>query len=221
MMKKSFSTELCYILGILLLAFSATCMAKADLGLSMVVAPAYLLHLRFGISFGTAEYCLQAVLLLLMLLLLRRFKLTYLLSFLTAVIYGVVLDTFMIIIEFPTLSFMARIALFVVGLFSGAAGLSFFFRSYITPLVYELFVREISKKIHVPLSHFKTYFDLVFCVLAIMLSFLFFGFGRFEGVKIGTVVCTLLNGWLIGRYTESMDKNFSFHDSMEWRQFFE
>ena len=81
MNKRSFSTELCFLLGILLLAFSATCMAKADLGLSMVVAPAYLLHLKLGISFGTAEYCLQAVLLLLMMLLLRRFKLTYLLSF--------------------------------------------------------------------------------------------------------------------------------------------
>ena len=55
MKKRTFSTELCYILGILLLAFSATCMAKADLGLSMVVAPAYLLHLKCGISFGTAE----------------------------------------------------------------------------------------------------------------------------------------------------------------------
>ncbi|MBE6969004.1 MAG: hypothetical protein E7442_02625 [Ruminococcaceae bacterium] len=221
MEKRMFSTELCYILGIILLAFGATCMAKADLGLSMVVAPAYLLHLKLGITFGTAEYCLQAVLLLFMLLLLRRFKLTYLLSFLTAVIYGAVLDGFMLIIEFPALSLMARIALFSVGLFSSAAALAFFFKSYLTPLVYELFVREISQKIHVPLSHFKTYFDLVFCVLAIMLSFAFFGFGKFEGVKIGTVVCTLLNGWLIGRYTESFDKKFVFRDACPWRKNFE
>ena len=221
MKKRTFSTELCYILGILLLAFSATCMAKSDLGLSMVVAPAYLLHLKIGISFGTAEYCLQAVLLLLMMLILRRFKLTYLLSFLTAVIYGVVLDGFMLIIEFPALSVMARVALFVVGLFSGAAGLSLFFKSYLTPLVYELFVKEVSAKLHVPLSHFKTYFDMVFCVLAVMLSFTFFGFGHFEGVKIGTVVCTLLNGWLIGRYTESLDNKFSFRDYRPWRKFFE
>jgi len=221
MKKRTFSTELCFILGIILLAFSATCMAKSDLGLSMVVAPAYLLHLKVGISFGTAEYCLQAVLLLLMMLFLRRFKLAYLLSFLTAVIYGVVLDAFMLIIEFPELSMMARIALFMVGLFAGAAGLAFFFKSYLTPLVYELFVREMAKKLHVPLNHFKTYFDLVFCVLAIMLSFAFFGFGHFEGVKAGTVVCALLNGWLLGRYTESFDKKFIFRDARPWREHFE
>lgn len=219
-MKKRFSTELCYILGILLLAFSATCMAKADLGVSMVVAPAYLLHLKFGISFGTAEYLLQAVLLLLLFLILRRIRLAYLLSFLTAVIYGVVLDGLMLVINFPELSLMARIALFVVGLFSGAAGLSFFFKSYLTPLVYELFVREVSQKLHVPLSHFKTYFDLVFCVLGIMFSFAFFGFGQFEGVKAGTIVCTLLNGWLIGRYTASLEKKFDFTDARPWREFF-
>ena len=221
MKKRTFSTELCFVLGIILLAFSATCMAKSDLGLSMVVAPAYLLHLKIGISFGTAEYCLQAVLLLLMMLILRRFRLTYLLSFLTAVIYGVVLDAFMLIIEFPELSMMARVALFVVGLFAGAAGLAFFFKSYLTPLVYELFVREMAKKINVPLSYFKTYFDIVFCILAIMLSFAFFGFGHFEGVKAGTVVCALLNGWLIGRYTESFDKKFVFKDSRPWREYFE
>ena len=221
MKKRTFSTELCYLLGIILLAFSATCMAKADFGLSMVVAPAYLIHLKFGITFGTAEYCLQAVLLLLMMLILRRFKLTYLLSFLTAVIYGVVLDGLMLVIDFGELSFMPRVALFVVGLFSGAAGLALFFKSYITPLVYELFVREISRKLRMPLSYFKTYFDLVFCILGIMFSFAFFGFGHFEGVKVGTVVCTLLNGWLIGRYTESLEKKFDFKDARPLRSFFD
>lgn len=55
MKKRIFYTELAYLLGIVLLAFGSTCMAKADLGLSMIVAPAYLLHLKFGITFGTAE----------------------------------------------------------------------------------------------------------------------------------------------------------------------
>ena len=88
---------------------------------------------------------MKFLLLLLMLLILRRFKLAYLLSFLTAVIYGVVLDAFMQIFTFPELSLMARIALFIVGLFSAAAGLAFFFKSYLTPQVYELFVREVSQ----------------------------------------------------------------------------
>ena len=79
-MKKKFSTELAYVLGIVLVAWGVVLMEKADFGVSMVVAPAYLLYRWLSpawhfFTFGMAEYCLQAVLLLAMSLLLRRFLL--------------------------------------------------------------------------------------------------------------------------------------------------
>ena len=61
-MKKSvFYTELSYVFGMLILALGFAMMTYADFGLSMVVAPAYLLHLKVSqylpfFSFGTAEY---------------------------------------------------------------------------------------------------------------------------------------------------------------------
>ena len=87
MKKKIFYTELSYIIGLCSLALSAALMEKADFGVSMVVAPAYLLHLKISqflpfFSFGMAEYTLQAVLLLLMVLVLRKFKVSYLFAFL-------------------------------------------------------------------------------------------------------------------------------------------
>ena len=39
-----FYTELAYVLGILALALGTALMERADFGVSMVVAPAYLLH---------------------------------------------------------------------------------------------------------------------------------------------------------------------------------
>ena len=47
------------------------------------------------VTFGMAEYCFQAVLLLAMCLLLR-FRVSYLFSFVTAVVYGFALDAFKI-----------------------------------------------------------------------------------------------------------------------------
>ena len=44
MRQKSFSAELAYILGIVALALGTALMERADFGVSMVVAPAYLLH---------------------------------------------------------------------------------------------------------------------------------------------------------------------------------
>lgn len=93
-MKRTFSTELAYVFGIVFVARGVVLMEKADFGVSMVVAPAYLLYRWLSpvwsfVTFGMAEYCLQAVLLLAMCLLLR-FRVSYLFSFVTAVVYGLV-----------------------------------------------------------------------------------------------------------------------------------
>ena len=51
------------------------------------------------------------------------------------------------------------------------------------------------------------------------MSLLFFG--RFEGVKIGTVLCAFLNGWLIGIFSRLMEKRFAYRDALKLRRYFE
>ena len=85
MKKRVFYTELSYILGIVILAIGTVFMEHANLGMSMVVAPAYLVYLKMSqifpfFTFGMAEYTLQAVILILMIVILRRFKITYFFS---------------------------------------------------------------------------------------------------------------------------------------------
>ena len=46
MKKRIFYTELAYFLGLLILAVGTAFMERANFGVSMVVAPAYLLHLN-------------------------------------------------------------------------------------------------------------------------------------------------------------------------------
>jgi uncharacterized membrane protein YczE len=48
MKKKVFYTELSYVLGLLIMAFAAAFTEKANFGMSMVVAPAYILHLKLA-----------------------------------------------------------------------------------------------------------------------------------------------------------------------------
>ena len=105
MKRKVFYTEAAYIVGLVLLALSAALMERADFGVSMVVAPAYLLHLKVSqflpfFSFGMAEYTLQAMLLLVMVVVLRKFKVSYLFSFVTAVLYGFILDFMMLCVSY-------------------------------------------------------------------------------------------------------------------------
>jgi len=222
-MKRKIYTETAYFAGLVLLAIATALMEKADFGMSMVVAPAYLLHLKLVqvwpfFSFGMAEYCLQAVLLLLLMLVLRRFRLSYLFSFVTAVLYGFLLDAAIALFSSIACStFAARLVFYVAGLLLCALSISLLFHTYLPPEAYELFVKEISSAFHLDIHRCKTVYDCVSCLISVGLSFVFFGLWQFEGVKLGTVFCALVNGWLIGRWTHLMEKHFTFVDALALR----
>lgn len=225
--KRRFYTELAYVFGIIGLALGTALMEKADFGLSMVVAPAYLVHLKLSqvwsfVTFGMAEYTLQACLLAVMVLILRKFRISYLFSFVTAVVYGFTLDGCMALVALIGGGSMAwRIGFYVVGLLLCSTGVALIFRTYIAPEVYELFVKKMSAKMNRNISHFKIAYDCVSCLVAIILSFVFFGWWHFEGVKLGTVVCALVNGWLIGWIGRWMDNRLDYADALPLRRWFE
>ena len=226
-MKRKFSTELAYVCGIVFIALGVMLMEKSDFGVSMVVAPAYLLYRWLSptwgfFTFGMAEYCFQAFLLLIMTLIIRRFRISYLFSFVTAVIYGLVLDGFMALgALLPAGMIWQRIIYYCLGMLFSAAGVSAMFHTYISPEVYELFVKEVSAHFHININKFKTAYDCVSCLIGILMSFLVFGFGRFEGVKWGTILCAAVNGWIIGRFSALYEKHWTFYDRFHWRRYFE
>lgn len=222
-----FSNELAYVVGIIAVAFGVAFMEKANFGVSMVVAPAYLLYLKLSPSypfftFGMAEYTLQAVLLVAMMIILRKFKLSYLFSFVTAVVYGFTLDFCMWSVKgIDAQPVWARLVMFLGGMVLCSIGISFFFHSYISPEVYELFVKEVSSHIGMDINRFKTIYDCSSCAISIAMSFAFFGLWHFEGVKLGTVFCALVNGSMIGAVSRFLEKRFEFKDCFKLRKYFE
>ncbi|MDE5804480.1 MAG: hypothetical protein K2I22_16355 [Lachnospiraceae bacterium] len=225
--KKVFFSEVAYILGIIVLALGTAMMKRADFGLSMVVAPAYLLHLKISqyvpaFSFGMAEYSLQAVLLVIMSISLRKFKPIYLFSFVTAVIYGFTLDIAIRFVDIlPLIGMVGRIIYYLIGMVFCAFGVSLLFHTYISPEVYELFVKEISAKSGKDINIIKTVYDCVSCLVGITLSFAFFGLWHFEGVKPGTIICAFVNGFLIGCFSKMTESVFDFKDALNLREKFE
>lgn len=225
--KKVFYTEIAYLAGILILAFGTALMEWADYGMSMVVAPAYLLHLKVSqsfpaFSFGMAEYVFQAFLLIALSLVLRKFKLSYLFSFATAVLYGFALDLSMMLVgSLSAGGEVWRIAFFIGGMFVCSAGVSLLFHAYISPEAYELVVKELSAKFNWNISKVKTFYDCCSCLAGVAMSFAFFGFGHFEGVKLGTILCAIVNGWIIGQISKWLESGFEFKDAFSWRPMFD
>jgi len=226
MNKKVFYTELAYLFGMIIMAFAAAFTAKADFGMSMVVAPAYILHLKMSsifpwFSFGVAEYILQGFLVLITILIMRRFKLSYLFSFVTAILYGTLLDGAIAVISFiPTGGFAMRVVWYIIGTVCCSLAVSLFFHTYISPEAYELIVKELAGKLNCNINRVKTIYDCLSTVIGIIMSFAFFGFGVFEGVKPGTVICALINGTLIGWFTRLLEKIFEFKNKFTLEKYF-
>ena len=220
-------SEAAYVLGLSILALGTALMEKADFGMSMVVAPAYLLHLKISqtlpfFSFGMAEYMLQGVILVMLALFMRRFKRAYLFSFVTAVLYGFALDAMISLCAgLASGGAVLRALWYVLGMVVCSLGVALLFRTYISPEAYELFVKELAGKTGKPIPRVKTVYDCASCLIAVAMSFAFFGFGRFEGVKLGTIFCALVNGTMIGVISKWLENTFETKDAFALRRFFQ
>ena len=223
--KPVFSREAAYVCGELLLALGTAFMERAGFGLSQVVAPAYLLHVKVSsvfpsFSFGRAEYCLQALLLLLLALITRKPRKSYLFSFVTAFLYGLVLDGFLALTGGLGSTFPLRILDYCLGTLFCSAGVAFMFETYLTPAAYEFFVKEISQRFGFEESRCKTAYDIASLAVSVVLSFALFGFGRFVGIGWGTALNALINGTIIGCFSRLLRGNFTFEDRLPLRRFF-
>ena len=216
MKKKKFYKELAYLFGLISIAFGNSLMTKGDFGMSVIVAPAYIVYLKLSeslsfVSFGLCEIIFQAFILILLMLILRRFRIRYLIAFATAFIYSALLDTFMLIISGLVVNeIYLRLIFYIVGVLFCANGVALMFHTYITQEAYELFVREMARVKKYNINIVKIIYDISSLILSIVLSFVCFGWLKFEGIKIGSIICAFLNGIIIAYISKLYEKKFEF-----------
>ena len=217
MKKIRFPGEAAYLFALVVLAFAVAMTAAADFGVSMIVAPAYILSLKIeALSFGQCEYIVQGALFIVFCLLMRRVKAVYFSSFITGLLYGTVLDLWRLIIPHFNPAVTApgafplplRIVYFICGTVLCAACIALFFHTYLYPQIYDFFVKGVSARYHLNRTRFKIAYDAAFLVVACAMSLLLFH--RLTGVGIGTLITVAVNGLLIGAFDKLFDKVFDF-----------
>ena len=213
MKKITLHSEIAYLLANVILAFSVAMTAAADFGVSMIVAPAYILHLKIGfLTFGQCEYLVQGVLFCVFCLLMRKVRLVYFSSFLTCLFYGAILDLWRAVIPAfnpavtapGSFSFPVRLLLFGTGELLTAFSIALFFKVYLYPQVVDFFVKGVSLRFKLDLTRFKMICDGSMLLLSLALSLIFFH--GFRGIGWGTLVLTATNGLIIGLFSRLLDK---------------
>ena len=222
-MKKTFYSELAYIIGIISLPLGAALLRKADFGMSMVVAPAFILADRFDfLSPGVAAYTFQALLLVLFCIVMRRCRAKYFISFVTAFIYGNILNFWLWLLSFgdpftaaltgPYLT-VFRVALMILGILFTAFGVAVIMKSYIPPEVYDLIVQGVSEKFGFKVGKVKWIYDAASLALSVALSFILFG--ALRDIGIGTVISAAVNGPIIAAISKLLDNHFDFKPGLK------
>ena len=211
--KLTVSAEVVYFVSLILMGLAVAMVAAADFGVSMVVAPAYILSLKISfLTFGQGEYVVQSVLFIIMCLLMKKIKPVYFFAFLTCVIYGLILDVWRMAIPLlnasitppGSMAMPIRIVLFVCGVTLTAFAVALGFHTYLFPQVNDFFVKAVSGHFKMPVSKFKTIFDFINLFVSCVLTLAFFG--KFRGIGVGTVIITFVNGFLIGFFDKLLAK---------------
>lgn len=214
-----------WLFGVVFVALGVTICSKADLGLSMVAAPAFVIFdfiapLWSGFSIGMTDYLFQGFILVLLCIAVRRFNWRYLLAFGVAVIYGNVLNLFIFL--FQGVVFDAawlRWVMMIVGDIITALGVACFFRTYLPLQVYELFVAELSSNFKININKTKWCFDISLLLISVILAVVLFGDVKsfdwskigtqsFHCIGLGTVVTTVINSPIITLCGKLLDKIF-------------
>lgn len=219
------SSELLWLLGNIFVALGVAICSKADLGVSMIAAPAFIVYeaiapLWSGFSVGMTEYILQGIMLVVLCLIIRRFNWRYLLAFAVAVIYGYTLNFFLWLLSGLSFdSVTLRWVMLIVGDISTAFGVACFFRTYMPLQVYELFVAELARFFKLNINKTKCVFDISLLAVSIILSFSLFGdagsfdwssigYSSFHSIGLGTLVTTIINSPIIAFMGKLIDKVF-------------
>ena len=225
MKKLQKTSELLWVFGIIFVALGVAICSKADLGVSMVAAPAFVVFdaikgLWAGFSVGMTEYIIQGLMLILLCIIVKKFNWRYLLAFVVAVIYGYTLNFFLWLLS--PISFnevWLRYVMLLVGDVVTAFGVACFFKTYMPLQVYELFVAETSTAFKMQIVKVKRIFDMSLLALSIILAFTLFGdvstfnwstiyYKSFHSIGIGTIITTIINSTLINACSKFLDKVF-------------
>lgn len=209
-------SEFCYIIAIIMIAFAIAMAATTGLGLSVLNAPAYILSVKMNLSFTLTEYIVQGILFIIFCFVMKKFKLIYLGSFITGLLYGGVLLIVQLIPHFDSdvtppgsLPLYMNVIYFGLSLLLMSLAVALFLKSYFYPQIYDFFIKGVQIKYHINQGVFKTLYDLCFLIIGIVMSVVFFktlnGF-----IGIATLVMALFSGFLINLFTTILDSCFIF-----------
>lgn len=185
--------------GIVINSLGIAFITKAALGTSPISSVPYVLCLALPLTFGQFTFILNMLFIAVQIAILRKkFRPVQFLQIGVNILFSVSIDVFMALLFWlePTF-FLTKLAALLIGCAILAFGLCIEVAPNVLMVPGEGVVNAIAGTWHWRFGSIKIAFDTTLFLIACALSFLFFGFGNFVGLGIGTIISALLVGRIV------------------------
>lgn len=195
-----------FMAGTLINALGITLITKAYLGTSPISSLPFVLSLGFSPSFGTLTFVFNMIFFAGQVILLKKdFPKLQILQIPITIIFSLLIDFFMYIFRHVKPSnYILSLILLVLGCSVMALGITLAVRAKLILTPGNAFVQALSDRTKKPYGNVEIVFDTTLTVLAIIASFILFG--KFRGVREGTIISSFLVGSFINLYNKITSK---------------
>ncbi len=204
-----FRGELALALAVVFNSFGVVLMLYSGSGISAISSVPYAFSEVFPfLTLGTWTYLFQAVLILTLMVLRRRFVVSYLFSFVVGFVFSELLDLHELWINVLPVNLSWRVLYFVVSYLILCFGIALSNRCKLPIVPTDLFPRELAQITKISYPKVKISFDAICLLVTAGMTLLFLG--HLKGIGIGTVVAALTMGKVIGIMGNWLDRHFVF-----------
>lgn len=187
---------LLFFVGLFINALGVSLVTKASLGTSPISSIPYVLSLNFPLTLGNFTIIFSILLILLQVLILRKnFKIENILQIPVSIAFGYFIDfTMYILFWVDPQNYVVKLIALLVGCIVLGFGVYMEVLADVVMLPGESFVRAIVQTWNTNFGTTKIIFDSSMTIIAGVLSVIFFG--KFNGVREGTIIAALLVGFI-------------------------
>ena len=204
-----FRGELALALAVVFNSFGVVLMLYSGSGISAISSVHYAFSEVFPfLTLGTWTYLFQAVLILTLMVLRRRFVVSYLFSFVVGFVFSELLDLHELWINVLPVNPGWRVLYFVVSYLILCFGIALSNRCKLPIVPTDLFPRELAQITKITYPKVKISFDAICLLVTAGMTLLFLG--HLQGIGIGTVLAALTMGKVIGIMGNWLDRHFVF-----------
>lgn len=195
-----------FMAGTLINALGITLITKAYLGTSPISSLPFVLSLGFSPSFGMLTFIFNMIFFAGQVILLKKdFPKLQILQIPITIIFSLLIDFFMYIFRHvKPENYILSLLLLVLGCSVMALGITLAVRAKLILTPGNAFVKALSDRTKKPYGNVEIVFDTTLTVLAIIASFILFG--KFRGVREGTIISSFLVGSFINLYNKITSK---------------